>query len=1494
MFPSPQDLLKRISGNSSFSLFDPSNAPPTPASVLSKAQQTASPGPVQSFGSKLLSIGGGLVKSAVSAASSFLGTQAKNVGDAVTGQLTITPHDLLEGTKQTFSGAFKGADFIAKGINEGVSRIIKSTATGVLGPELTSKISNASFGPLSIHNFASDISGKPEISTYQTIYDKSRNFALENNADEHQANVFSGLTVIGALFADNPLIGPGKGSVVKLSEDAIKEIAAATTDDAVKAIFKREVPAMTDVELDALAPVFRDATDPKAIRASIDQIGKAIDAPIKEGFQESQDVPHPDSVRSMAERGDIPEIVPEEGGRESFFRALDTPEGNKFVEDSGTRVKIMDGLDTYVARKEKDGATFYDVIEGSTGRQIGKLSDTPEAAVNSAKEILSGKTLEEVQQRIAVHPPSPRQAPESAITEAPAPKATEGAPAPKTTPAPSNVNLVREIAAEDMPGPISEMLAKEFPNISEQAIAPIAKRLSKLQRTRDIDGMLEVARKINKQLGEARGKAGIVRKSERKAGDLPASIGEILTDAERGKYIDNVSRVIKSRDDAVIAQQEYDALWDHADQKIIDRYEELRTTRDIIRETVENSPGHELASLYQGTFLSPKEHTLEQLMSAKPKGGFDAKIEDAMGGAQDLEAAQKQLEDYLGMREQLKEVEQELREVRPKARAARVLQEMVEDVPVLSREKAGEIEELTSPDYIRKYKDISGFSAHSRDVYRNFRAVFGDKFNDVKKIILDPFDASKGAMIDEIDALADKVKAEVVDKLGIRRGSKESRAVQLYGEGKLNHEQLVEMVGSENVDKVMQGVQFFRKEYDRLLDEVNKVRAEIFPNDPKKLIPKRKDYFRHFQEMSDGFKGIIDIFENPAGIDPALAGISEFTKPKSKFLSFAQERVGKSTEEDAIGGFLNYAPTFAYAKHIDPHIGNFRYLRRRLAEDAPTPGVKEVVDTGAGEKLVKQKGINNFLTFLDHFGNNLAGKTNPMDRYLQEIVPGGRMTFRAINWINRRVKANTILGNVSSAVAQIFNVPQGIASAKLYSLPGIKRTLSGILTPNEPMAASSFLKERYKGNLASDFKLSWVDHPIKAPAEQGKEMAAWITGVLDEVGTKFIWNSHYAKAIAEGMEDPIKYADDVTRDLVAGRGVGEVPLIQQSKVFQLVAPFTLEVGNLWRVMGDFVKRKDFGALATLLVANYLMNRAAEDVRGSPVTFDPIEALIDGATQASDELKDTGDAKRAAFKFMGRQVGEVLSNVPLGQTFAAAISDKGLQNISGGSIQDKKDLFGVSDPGRFGSGLVSFSGFADPLYKLIPPFGGVQAKKTIQGIMSMISGEVRDAGDKLTFNQGEGLRALVQAFLFGKNATSEAQKAYDERDDLFARLARQDLAGQQKRIEAEGVYEDVKKLSPEEAVKKMQALEESDPDLADAVGDVAEDAQNGLTGPERLIKMLHVENGERAKYIAERVRGMKDKSQQIAYLQNLDDKKLISADVFDQLTYLLQGVFTKPE
>lgn len=635
---------------------------------------------------------------------------------------------------------------------------------------------------------------------------------------------------------------------------------------------------------------------------------------------------------------------------------------------------------------------------------------------------------------------------------------------------------------------------------------------------------------------------------------------------------------------------------------------------------------------------------------------------------------------------------------------------------------------------ISDYKDIANVKVQFRDVWRNTLQVFGQDGAVADRILLEPLAQAKGRYIDFLN----KEKQDLIDNIKFGKESKESKYVQLYGEGKTTREELVEKFGEAKAAEIVKADTFFRGKYDEFINRLNEVEQRIYPNSPYKWTPKKANYYRHFFEATNEFSRLQNILENPIRIDPLLVGITETTQPKSRWASFKQRRNTEATQVDAVGGYINYLKSVSYAINIDPQIGRIREFA-------------DVLKRGTGVK----KNLNNYIQNLVNVANELSGKTHLLDRAIMEMVPGGRRGLSALNWLNRRVKANTILLSVRSALAQILNLPQGLATAgPINSAKGATMALAQVFKEG-PMSKSTFIKERYfRGFSKFD----------KGILNNSKKFAVWMVGALDEVGTKIIWNGQYKKALNLGLPNPVKVADDATRNLVAGRGIAEKPTIQNSSTFQLLAPFQYEMTNVWWVMEDMAKAKaglgsKIGQFMMFFVYLYLMDNLFEKITGGRPLLDPIEAIRDGVREIQADQSMAGVVKAG-----GRLFGEVVSNLPMGQTLGQVYPEYGT-TIGGVKLPSRKEFFGSADPTRFGEGLLSTKALSDPLFKIIPGYGGAQIKKTLQGISAVSSGESRTKPSATNpegvfqYKLDQNFRNYLQGILFGKYALPESVDYY---------------------------------------------------------------------------------------------------------------------------------------
>lgn len=380
--------------------------------------------------------------------------------------------------------------------------------------------------------------------------------------------------------------------------------------------------------------------------------------------------------------------------------------------------------------------------------------------------------------------------------------------------------------------------------------------------------------------------------------------------------------------------------------------------------------------------------------------------------------------------------------------------------------------------------------SRGKDFARNFDAAAGKNKvarawlqDNVERPFLKAKDNYSKAVVDKMNGY----KAKIVDELGINLKSKESAAVMWLGEGQrqVNGELMPYTLDNLKADfpdkwqNIVEADKYNRALYNELLTEINQSLESIYPNamadalsksdrlkeninftegrlignrkklktilDPaartglqskidrleirlkaqrteltnletdiasgevlrnKRLMP-RQNYYHHFQELTTGIPALGNIIKAPTDIDPRLAGISEFTKPKSKWEGFMQRRDGGAYVEDSVAAMLNYLPKAEYKAHIDPIIARNRDIISALAEATK--------DT---------RNANRFIDWMTQWTGDIAGKTNPIDRVTGE---GGRQALRVVGWMNSRVKANAVMGNVRSAIAQFYNLPNAAA-----------------------------------------------------------------------------------------------------------------------------------------------------------------------------------------------------------------------------------------------------------------------------------------------------------------------------------------------------------------------------------------------------------------------------------------------------------------------------------
>ena len=552
-------------------------------------------------------------------------------------------------------------------------------------------------------------------------------------------------------------------------------------------------------------------------------------------------------------------------------------------------------------------------------------------------------------------------------------------------------------------------------------------------------------------------------------------------------------------------------------------------------------------------------------------------------------------------------------------------------------------------------------------------------------------------------------------------------------------------LGMEKAKKAVQAAEYFRDEYNNMLGKINQSYSRIYQGQPDKLVRKRKDYFRHFNELQNDLGGLLNIFETPEVIDSRLAGISADTEPKRRWQSFAQRRFGVISKEDAVGGYLNYVPSAAHAMHIDPMIQRLRGFAKVLAEST-----------------VKKPNLNRYIELVRDVANELAGKTDTFDRgWMSRVV--GRTGMRSINRFNNLIKANAVMANLGSALIQPANVVNGYASlgkgAEKHLALGIRDAFVDMLQGNKKSNANSFMSERYLDKDLDALLTGIMGGHVVRNAKR-------LMRVGDEVTARVLWHSFYNKAMAEGIADPGRYAGWQVRKNIGGRGLAEVSAADRSKVIRLILPLQREVRNTWLLMKDAAHRRDMMWVGRFVVSSFVMNQIYRQIFGESRTLDLGGALMD-AFKMLDESDESTQV--AVAQSLGRIGGEFLSNIPAGQLLTEQFMPEGV----------RRKYLGKSDPSRFGTGvgLVPSLGWSfwkggtnllEGEYdragnealnigsKVLLPFGGGQVKKTLKGLAALKEGGVEnDTG----YESFEDILDQMRAVTLGPGQTQAARRLY---------------------------------------------------------------------------------------------------------------------------------------
>ena len=628
-------------------------------------------------------------------------------------------------------------------------------------------------------------------------------------------------------------------------------------------------------------------------------------------------------------------------------------------------------------------------------------------------------------------------------------------------------------------------------------------------------------------------------------------------------------------------------------------------------------------------------------------------------------------------------------------------------------------------------KRNSRFFDFFKTIEQKIERTAGKDAEKVKNVLTRPRAESVAAMIKEEITLKSEMR-DTLSRLKVKdRGSR--ALIMRYGEKRISLDELKQ--ATQKWKEVMEADAWFREKYDDLIESTNTVLRKFYPED--KLIPKRKDYYTHSQELGS----VWNEFTKGGDINPALEQISEFTRPNRKFNPWALQRKGGAFVEDAAVAFEAYLPPVLNNKNITEHI-----IRHRAVADI------------LAHNTLEAKNVNQFIFSLRDAADSLAGKTNPFDRALMNRVLS-RPILRLIQNAQVRLSKNRILGSIGSALMQISGIPNSVLRNNIVRTARglLTQAVSPLLGVKDPIRKSNFMVRRYGEKGLQPGERIFSPTALGQALKTGANIVAIPFEVIEKNVTSGIWRASYDNAYSQGFRgaELVQQADEITASIVGSRALGEKALAFESGVLSLPLQFQLEVNThaqLWqeevfsKVFKDPIKA--FRAAVETAITLFLLNSFFQETLGRTPLPDPIRAI--------DEASD----RETFMEVVGRIAGEGLSSVAGGQFIASLLPE-----------DVKKKYFGRSEVGIYPGGIPVVQAVSKDVgdlikgrpgnfvYDFVLPYGGGQLKKIVEGVATVYKmGSVNQSG-KLQFpvNQNEWLKIIT----FGKYSTKEAREYFDK-------------------------------------------------------------------------------------------------------------------------------------
>ena len=642
------------------------------------------------------------------------------------------------------------------------------------------------------------------------------------------------------------------------------------------------------------------------------------------------------------------------------------------------------------------------------------------------------------------------------------------------------------------------------------------------------------------------------------------------------------------------------------------------------------------------------------------------------------------------------------------------------------------IKPFTPEDYaFERWKDRGALSLGRETLERNLDRVAGKDAPKVKKFLVEQSRNNEFQRAQFLNSKRGEVKNYIVDQLGIKPRSKESALVQKYGEGLIDDVQLNQEAGAR-APQIAEAASYFRSQYDELLDQWNAVRTRYGYDE----VPKRQDYFRHFKEINDNIMQL-GMIPKSRDLPTSISGITDIFRPNKPFSNAELRRYTNETTFDAVGGFDNYLDSVSRQIFHTDTVQRGRYVEnaiRKQAEDNP------------------EIELPNFVANLGEWTNLVSGKKTRIDRASEQLL--GRKVYGLMDALRRKTSANMVGANLSSAMSNFIPFTQSISTTSKPSV--IKGMMSSATSPlrgdvnSIDGEVSSYLTRRFA-----------KDAIVKVKGAKAADIASTPFKWVDEFTSRSIVAGKYYENLSKGLnsKEAMKAADDYASKVITDRSIGQLPNLMNTKTIGFITQFQAEINNqvsfLMRDIPELAggnKVKIANMLGQFVVFSYLFNTGYEKVMGRRPQIDPIQAGIDMYQALNADNDDTTSEK--VISGLKKAGDRIATGLPFVSVFTggrlpvnAMLPDVPALTKGIGSIGSPEG----TQWGQF------YKGVSGPAFYGLPPFGGGQAKKTLEGLYSYSKGESTTPAGRQRFEVAQTPANLAKSLVFGQYSTDEGKQ-----------------------------------------------------------------------------------------------------------------------------------------